>query len=280
MTPRRTTFVSLLALAALTVAGCSVETSASGRGDTAVVADEGSADADAGDAPADAGADAGQDAADDDDGADDGAAAAAAAGDASASPALPDRGAPDIEQIVMIGDSITVASTLPLQDRFAALGHPDAVIEAQSSKRIDVGSDDNPSGTAIAARLVDEAEWNGDDDHTDELWVIALGTNDLDQYPDAAGVSEAIESLLDEVPFDATVIWVDTYFEGRSDATDLVNEVIRERMAWRGDATVAEWSAEAFRDGVLSDDGVHPTEDGTEVFADTVAAAVDDVLDS
>jgi len=179
----------------------------------------------------------------------------------------------DVEQIVMIGDSITAGSLGPLEERFGALGYPDTVIEAKSGKRIDVGSDENRSGTAVAATLLQEAEWSGDTDHTDELWIVALGTNDLGQYPTAGEIGFAIDSLLAEVPADAELIWIDTYIVDREADVALVNDTIVERIAIRGDSTLAEWSEVARREGVLSSDGVHPTDIGSEVFAATVVAS-------
>jgi lysophospholipase L1-like esterase len=47
-----------------------------------------------------------------------------------------------------------------------------------------------------------------------------------------------------------------------------------ERLARRGNGVVAPWSAFAGVDGVLSADDVHPTADGTVVFASVVAETV------
>jgi lysophospholipase L1-like esterase len=184
----------------------------------------------------------------------------------------------DITQIVMIGDSITVGALPYLEQRYAALGYPEARIEAQSGKRINVNAGDNASGTIVASGLVDELETWGDTDHADELWVIALGTNDINQYSTPEELGGSIDSLLAQVPADAEIVWVDTAYVGNAEGTDMVNRTIAERTTFRGDSSVALWSNVAYRDGVLSSDGVHPTDVGSEVFAATVVAAVAEAI--
>jgi len=187
---------------------------------------------------------------------------------------------PAIESLVMIGDSITVASTAALEERFVGLGLDDIVIEAQTGKRIAQGAQDNSSGTAIARGLVEEAAALGDTDHSDVVWVIALGTNDVNQYADGPEIASAVDELLAEVPAASTLIWVDTFHADETTAADLVNRVVAVRLAARGNAVVAEWSEVAEYDGVLRSDGIHPSVRGVEVFSATVAATVDDVLES
>ena len=184
----------------------------------------------------------------------------------------------DITQIVMIGDSITVGALAHLEERFEALGYPEAVIEAQSGKRVNVDAGDNRSGTYVASGIVEEMGWNGDTDHADELWIVALGTNDINQYSTGEELGAAIDSLLAEVPEESEIVWVDTAYVGSADGADMVNETIADRIALRGDSSIAYWSAVAYRDGVLSGDGVHPTEVGSEVFAATVVAAAADAI--
>lgn len=184
----------------------------------------------------------------------------------------------DITQIVMIGDSITVGAVAHLEERFEALGYPEAVIEAQSGKRVNVNAGDNSSGTYVASSIVEEMGWNGDTDHADELWIVALGTNDINQYSTGEELGAAIDSLLAEVPEESEVVWVDTAYVGSADGADMVNETIDDRITLRGDSSIAYWSAVAYRDGVLSGDGVHPTDVGSEVFAATVVAAAADAI--
>ena len=133
----------------------------------------------------------------------------------------------------------------------------------------------NPSGASIVEFLAA----NGDGDHTDEVWVIALGTNDIGQYAGPDDIAAAVNEILVAIPGEAAVVWVDTYIRNRVDQAAAVNSIIRDRVERRGDSVIAPWAAFADDDGVLSGDGVHPTTDGADVFAfvvtDTVRAFLD-----
>lgn len=178
-------------------------------------------------------------------------------------------GASDIDSLVMIGDSITKGATSALGERYELLGL-DHLIEAENNKRIAVSSPDNASGASIARFLAE----NGDGDHTDEVWVVALGTNDVGQYASPDEIAAAVNEVLAAVPDEAALVWVDTYFRDRSEAADELNAIVRERVARRGDSVIAPWAAFAPSDGVLTGDGVHPTIDGADVFAFVVTDTV------
>jgi hypothetical protein len=177
--------------------------------------------------------------------------------------------ADDIDSVVMIGDSITKGSLPYLDERFGLLGL-DHTIQAENGKRIAVSSQENPSGAAIASFFAD----NGDGDHSDEVWVVALGTNDIGQYASPEDIAAAVNEVLSEVPDDAALVWVETYIRGRGEETDAVNSIIRQRVERRGDSVIAPWSAFVESDGVLSGDGVHPTSGGADVFAYVVTDTV------
>lgn len=181
-----------------------------------------------------------------------------------------------VDTIVMIGDSITVASTAALEARFAELGFAEPVIVAQVSKRIAQQVRDNPSGAALAAFLTADDEIG--ERHADELWIVALGTNDIGQS-DPEALAAAVDAVLAEVPADAPLVWVDTYYRDRPEGESRVNRVIGERISARGNAVVAPWSFFAGSEGVLRSDGIHPSEAGTEVFAAVVAETVARFLD-
>ncbi len=180
----------------------------------------------------------------------------------------------DIDSVVMVGDSITKGSMPYLDERFGLLGL-DHLIEAENGKRMAVSSQNNPSGAAVAAFLAE----NGDGDHTDEVWVVALGTNDISQYSSPDDIAAAVNEVLSEVPDDAALVWVDTYISGRPEQTEAVNSIIRQRVERRGDSVIAPWTAFVEGDGVLTSDGIHPTNGGADVFAfvvtDTVRAFLD-----
>ncbi|HYN34798.1 MAG TPA: GDSL-type esterase/lipase family protein [Ilumatobacteraceae bacterium] len=175
-----------------------------------------------------------------------------------------------IESVVMIGDSITKGSTPALEERFELLGL-DASIEAENGKRMAVSSGGNPSGSSVAEFIAGSS-----DDHSNELWVVALGTNDIGQYSSSDEIAAAVNEVLESVPDESPVVWVDAYYRDGANQQDVVNMIIRDRVARRGNSAVAPWTEFATGDGVLSSDGVHPTSDGTNVFAfvvtDTVSA--------
>jgi lysophospholipase L1-like esterase len=177
--------------------------------------------------------------------------------------------AADIDSVVMIGDSITKGSMPYLDDRFGLLGLDDTIV-AENGKRMAVSREQNPSGAAIASFFTQ----TGDGDHSDEVWVVALGTNDIGQYASPEDIAAAVNEVLNQVPEDAALVWVDTFVEGRPDQTEAVNTVIRERVAWRGDSVIAPWAAFASGEGVLTGDGVHPTSGGADVFAFVVTDTV------
>ncbi len=223
-----------------------------------------------------------------------------------------------VETIVMIGDSITVASTPALEQGFADLGFDDVRIVSQTGKRMALSFGDNQSGAEIAAFMTlvpgerndddepsdDDDESSDDDepsddesdendesgrsddvqeplgpDHGDELWIVALGTNDINQYGDGAEVAAAVNEVLAAVPDEAPLIWVDTYWEDQSDGAAEINLIVADRLERRGNAVLAPWSAVAAEDGVMRSDGVHPSTDGTEVFAAVVVRTTADFLD-
>ena len=195
-------------------------------------------------------------------------AAISGAGDANAD------GAAGIDTVVMIGDSITKGSTPPLEERFdlLGLGH---LIAAENGKRMAVSAQDNPSGADLAAFLAA----NSDGDHSDEVWVVALGTNDVSQYSGPENIAASVNEVINEVPDDAALVWVDIYFRDRPEDAAVVNSIIRDRVTRRGDSVIAPWTAFAETEGVLTGDGVHPTPEGADVFAfvvtDTVRAFLD-----
>lgn len=179
-----------------------------------------------------------------------------------------------VDSIVMIGDSITVASTDELEQRFEQRGFGDVTIVAQPGKRIGESFADNTSGARIADYVADE--YTGAPD--ERLWIVALGTNDISQYADSGEIEDAIDRVLESVPDEAPLIWVDTYFDDRPDDTAVVNAAIARAITARGNATIGPWSVYAAVDGVMSQDGVHPTEQGNAMFADVVSSTAADFL--
>jgi hypothetical protein len=196
--------------------------------------------------------------------------------------------ADDIDTVVMIGDSITRASMAELDERFELMGLTNVLIQSQNSKRMAVSSSGNPSGVAIADFITGDGTVTAgsgdssdalDDDHFNELWVVALGTNDVNQYSSPDQIAAAVNEVIGSVPDDAPIVWVDTYYRDESEGASLINSIIADRVERRGNAVVAPWSFFAVADGVLRVDGVHPSDSGKDVFAFVVADTVQAFLD-
>ncbi len=130
----------------------------------------------------------------------------------------------------MIGDSITEGSIDELHDRYAAAGYDDVLIEAQRGKRMATSDSDNPSGVKVADFIT-----GGDDDHEGELWVVALGTNDINQYSSPDELAGAVDEMLDAVPDDVPA-GVGRHLLPTTNSTDavFVNTVVADRLARRG----------------------------------------------
>jgi lysophospholipase L1-like esterase len=175
-----------------------------------------------------------------------------------------------IRSVAMVGDSITVGAKSALEDAFSELPLDVWSIDAVDGRRIAVAGDDRPSGADVVNRLSAS--------HPPDLWVIALGTNDVRQYASAEEYRNQIADVLHRIPEGAPLVWVDAYLSSDPDQSEQFNEALRDTIAFRGDASVADWATVASADGMLSD-GIHPTPEGRERFADVVAAAVQPWLD-
>lgn len=174
--------------------------------------------------------------------------------------------------VAMVGDSITVSATEPLHDELAALDLEVVAIDAQGGRRMTVGERDRLyTGADIVA--VVQAQSSPD------LWVVALGTNDIGQYGDRERIVEQIETLLDGIPDDTPVVWVDTWWRTRPDDAAEVNDAIRSVVDARPGSIVVDWGSHATADGVVAGDGVHLTaEVGTRRFAEVVADGVESLI--
>ena len=182
-------------------------------------------------------------------------------------------GGSEVDQIIMIGDSITQGSVEELTARFVELGFESPVIEARQGKRMTVTSRDNPDGASIARFVA------GDESSHSALWVVALGTNDINQYESVDLIVDQVVEVLQAVPPEVPLVWVDTYWARQLEGAAEVNAAIEAGLAARGNGIVARWTEVAPGDGILRTDGVHPREAGSAAFADVVADAVAELLE-
>ncbi len=170
----------------------------------------------------------------------------------------------EIRSVAMVGDSITVGARRPLADGLRSLGLDVRAIDAADGRRIAVGGQSQPSGLDVVTLLGEDPP---------DLWVIALGTNDVFQYNDAEEYRAAIGALLSAIPATTPVVWVDTYLEDDPARSDVFNQALRDTLDFRGTASVADWASVAPGEGVLAD-GIHPSDDGAQQFGSVVTDAV------
>ena len=170
--------------------------------------------------------------------------------------------------VVMIGDSITVASTPGLEAAAGELG-VHLAIYAEVGRRITVGS-----SPEAAIDLIDDVLDAGQPD----LFVIALGTNDIGKYATQKEYEAVINELLAAIPADAPIAWVNAYLRDDPDDSAVFNAALIATLGERGNATIAKWSNIATESGMLSD-GIHPSDEGTVEFADLVSDEIKNWLD-
>jgi lysophospholipase L1-like esterase len=111
-----------------------------------------------------------------------------------------------------------------------------------------------------------------------DVWVIALGTNDVGAEVSPDQYAADIESLLAAIPAGAPVVWVDVWIRDRQQQVAAANQVLRDTLADHPDTIVADWSSHGDDPGLVAGDGVHLTDDGKYVFAATSTAAVADLF--
>jgi lysophospholipase L1-like esterase len=173
-----------------------------------------------------------------------------------------------IHDVAMVGDSITVASMSQLEDMASGLG-VDLTIRAEVGRRIAEGSPPAPGTLIVEEVLADD---------TPDLWVIALGTNDLGKYSSSVDYQVPIDELLALIPPGVPVAWIDTYIEANPEAASQFDDALTAALRARGRATIGDWSDVATQEGMLSD-GIHPTDDGAQRFATVVQGEIVDWLD-
>ena len=173
--------------------------------------------------------------------------------------------------VAMVGDSLTQGSTPALEQVLSDRGYVTIEIEGRTSRRIEVG--DGSGAPLSGVRQLFTMIGSG---VSPEAWVIALGTNDVGLYPGEEDYLRLIDSMVTMLPDTMPLVWVDVYRPQHLDATKLFNELLRRRMAERGNAVVADWYSRASDPqlDVLRSDRIHPNARGNLVFADLVADAL------
>lgn len=179
----------------------------------------------------------------------------------------------DATSMAMVGDSITAGSKDSILYTLAAHGFTEMEIDGVTSRRIEEGDGNGSPQSGIAALYTMLA----DPTIVPDVWVIALGTNDVGAYTDAEEYRRLIDTVLEMIPDGVPLVWVNTYRWDRRDESIQFNDLLVEELAKRPKSVVASWHDQASRNAetkVLRDDGVHPNEHGRVVFAALVAEGI------
>jgi lysophospholipase L1-like esterase len=185
-------------------------------------------------------------------------ASAAAAADAGATIA--------VQRLAMVGDSITQGAQQNLEAAFGSLGLDDVTINAEQGRRMTASNSITSGVDGIKKVLAKGAP--------PDLWVIALGSNDVANYL-PQDYAAAINEVLAAIPPGAPVLWVDCYLERYPDLSKQFDTALRQVLTARGNARVVDWATVAAEDGVLRD-GIHPSGFGVDEFTRRVSSAVSD----
>ncbi|MEO7398183.1 MAG: GDSL-type esterase/lipase family protein [Ilumatobacteraceae bacterium] len=172
------------------------------------------------------------------------------------------------ESVVMVGDSISALSEPALDLVLGAMGFQTVTINAEPSRRIEVGRRNPTNGLDVVTFVAGASP--------PDMWVIALGTNDAGLYATDEEYQGLIDGILAAIGNDVPLVWVNAYRNDHLDGCRQFNELLEETLDERGNATIADWYQLCVDNSsaILTGDGVHPNNDGILVFADTVRAAI------
>jgi lysophospholipase L1-like esterase len=173
------------------------------------------------------------------------------------------------DSVAVVGDSLTESAQQEITAYLKALGIDIVTIDGAQNRRMTHGDRPDP-GIDIVERIQGVAE--------PELWVIALGTNDVGAEVSPEQYGTDVENILSAIPADAPVVWVDVWIRDRQPQVETANTVLRDTLAGRADSIVADWFAHGNDPGIITADGVHLTNDGRYMFAATIAAATVDLF--
>lgn len=171
--------------------------------------------------------------------------------------------------VAMVGDSLTVGSSGHLEALAAEL-EIDLVINAEVGRRMTVSGTVDSGVSAVEDILAEFGE--------PDLWVVALGTNDIAQYDTVDAYTQQIDALLAVIPEDAPIVWIDVYVVAYPEQSATINDALRQRLSDRPETRMSSWSDIADGDGVLSD-GIHPSDEGRVEFVALVDEAISSWLD-
>lgn len=165
----------------------------------------------------------------------------------------------------VVGDSLTESASVQIGAYLDELGVDTITIDGAMNRRMTHGDRPDP-GVDIVERIAEAAQ--------PDVWVIALGTNDVGAEVSPDQYASDIGRLLAAIPDGAPVVWVDVWIRDRQQQVVAANQVLRDTLGERPRTIVADWFSHGDDTGLVAGDGVHLTDDGKYVFAATIASAV------
>lgn len=173
---------------------------------------------------------------------------------------IADEAPPRPATVAVIGDSIALSAEPLVTGALEAFRLDVVAYDAVQSRRMVNGSNAVPSGRNAIREVLAAGE-------DPDLWVVALGTNDVGAFTGREAWQIAVDELMAEIPDDADVVWVDTWVGYLDEHAVDFNDALRDEVRWRDDVWVLDWHGRAVDEGVIAEDGVHLTESGRLEFA-------------
>lgn len=171
--------------------------------------------------------------------------------------------------VAVVGDSLTLSAHDQITTELTDLGLDVLVVDGVESRRMTAGSSALPSGLDAIHSIREEFAVEPD------LWVIALGTNDVGAQVDEQRFRDDLRRTTTAVGPGAAVVWVDIWIRDRRDAVITANGMIRDEIAELSSPSgVVGWFAYGTDNGVITGDGVHLTGRGRSAFAAAIADQV------
>lgn len=173
--------------------------------------------------------------------------------------------------VAVVGDSLTLSAQQEITDTLGRLGLGVVRVDGQVSRRMTSATDTIRSGLSVVQEIAATS--------APQVWVIALGTNDVASGVSADSLRRSVQQVLDAIPPGSLVVWVDTWIRDEYDAVVAGNAIIREVVSARPNTVVADFFSYGDDEGIVGSDGVHLTTTGRRLFANVMAGGIAALLD-
>ena len=165
--------------------------------------------------------------------------------------------------VAVVGDSLTLSAKTQIEEALTALGMEVVGFDAVESRRMVHEAVGIPPGVQAIDAILESA--------SPDLWVIALGTNDVGVSASTEMFTADMDTLLAHLPASTPVMWVDTFIRQHKDAVEQANAAIRTAIDERPGSHVVDWYIHGEEPGIVTIDGVHLTRRGQARFAESIS---------